>query len=210
MQKVSDIRAQFNLKVLQDSYNDAGLLEIIGASFVADEDTIFGTVNEEYVEKELMWYNSKSRNVYDMHNPPKIWRDIADIDGNINSNYGWCIFSSDNHNQYHKVLNHLRDNPNSRQAIMIYNRPTMHEDSKLNGMHDFMCTNAVTYKISNGFLHCVVQMRSNDAIFGYKNDYAWQKYVLNKLAKDLNVLPGVIHWQVASLHIYPRHFNLLG
>ena len=29
-------------------------IEIIGASFVADKPAIFGTPNEEYIEKELM------------------------------------------------------------------------------------------------------------------------------------------------------------
>lgn len=204
-----DIKDLFIQKYKANDFNEAGLLEIVGASFIADEPTIFGTVNYEYINKEIMWYNSKSRNVYDMHNPPKIWVDIADEDGNINSNYGWCIFSEDNHRQYHKVLEHLRNNHNTRQAVMIYTRPTMHEDSKANGMSDFMCTNAVCYKNTSGVLDAVVQMRSNDVVFGYKNDYAWQAYVLDKLCSDLNLNPGKIYWQVASLHIYPRHFYLL-
>lgn len=204
-----DIKNLFIQKYKDNDFNEAGLLEIVGASFIADEPTIFGTVNYEYVDKEIMWYNSKSLNVYDMHNPPKIWKDIADKDGNINSNYGWCIFSEENHRQYHKALEHLRNNHNTRQAVMIYTRPTMHEDSKANGMSDFMCTNAVCYKNTRGVLDAVVQMRSNDVVFGYKNDYAWQMYVLDKLCSDLNLIPGKIYWQVASLHIYPRHFHLL-
>ena len=206
---IQDVRDAFEWMHANDKYNDSGLLEILGASFIADEDSIFGTINDGYIAKEIMWYNSKSRNVYDMHNPPEIWKKVADKDGNINSNYGWCIYSSDNYNQYSKVLMHLRENPNSRQATMIYNRPTMHEDSKTNGMYDFMCTNAVSYNIKDGKLHCIVQMRSNDAIYGYKNDYAWQKHVLDKLANDLQIEAGNIHWQVASLHIYPRHFKLI-
>lgn len=206
---VNDIREEFREMLQYKEFNDSGLLEIIGASFIADEVAIFGTPNIDYIEKELMWYNSKSRNVYDMHNPPEIWKAIASKDGMINSNYGWCIFSEDNHRQYAKALSHLRDNPNTRQATMIYTRPTMHEDSIANGMKDFMCTNAVTYELRAGKLHCVVQMRSNDAVYGYKNDYAWQKYVLNQMCVDLNVEPGAIHWQVASLHVYPRHFNLI-
>ena len=58
-------------------------------------------------------------------------------------------------------------------------------------------------------------MRSNDVVFGYKNDYAWQKYVLNRLESDLyyNGHPlkagGKIHWQVQNLHVYERHFDLV-
>lgn len=207
--RTSDIRDIFLDKFKKSDFNESGLLEIVGASFIADEESIFGTPNIDYIEKEIRWYNSKSRNVYDMHNPPKIWKDIADKDGNINSNYGWCIFSSDNHRQYNRVLEHLNNNPHTRQATMIYNRPTMHDDSISNGMRDFMCTNAVNYELRDGRLSCVVQMRSNDCVFGYKNDYAWQLYILKKLANSLNVQIGDIHWQVASLHIYPRHFELI-
>ena len=206
---VKDIREQFKALYGSSMFNASGLLEIVGASFIADEESIFGKVDYAYVDKEIAWYNSKSRNVYDMHNPPKIWQAVATPDGRINSNYGWCIYSDDNFNQYYKVLHTLQKNPNSRQGTMIYTRPTMHEDSCEDGMKDFMCTNAVSYFIRDNKLCCVVQMRSNDAVYGYKNDRYWQMYVLSQLAKDLNVEVGDIHWQAASLHIYPRHFKLL-
>lgn len=209
MLHTDDIRKLFSLKLSKEDFNDAGLLEIIGASFIANDESIFGEPDYSYINREIAWYNSKSRNINDMYNPPKIWRDIATDEGYINSNYGWCIYSKDNGNQYSNALQHLRDNINTRQATMIYNRPSMHKDSTADGMKDFMCTNAVTYEFRDGRLHCVVQMRSNDAIFGYKNDYSWQVHVLNKLARDLNVERGLIHWQVASLHIYPRHFKLI-
>jgi len=207
--KTKNIRDKFIELYKNKDFNDEGLLEIIGASFIADEDSIFGTPNLDYIAKEISWYNSKSRNVYDMDNPPKIWKDIASKDGNINSNYGWCIYSKENYNQYYEVLIKLQKNIHTRQATMIYTRPTMHNDSTLDGMYDFMCTNAVIYRYSKGKLNAIVQMRSNDAVFGYKNDYAWQKHVLHTLCSALGVTPGVIHWQIASLHIYPRHFNLV-
>ena len=58
-------------------------------------------------------------------------------------------------------------------------------------------------------LHAVVQMRSNDVIFGYRNDYAWQEYVLEELAIELDIDCGNIHWQVQNLHVYERHFDLV-
>ena len=207
--KTSDIRSMFLELYKNKQFNDEGLLEIVGASFIADKDTLFGTPNKQYIAKEIAWYNSKSRNVYDMDNPPKIWRDIASSKGMINSNYGWCIYSKDNHNQYYEVLTKLQKNIHTRQASMIYTRPTMHKDSTVDGMYDFMCTNAVTYRYTGTALDAIVQMRSNDAVFGYKNDYAWQSHILDNLCKALNIARGVIHWQVASLHIYPRHFKLL-
>ena len=52
-------------------------------------------------------------------------------------------------------------------------------------------------------------MRSNDVIFGYRNDYAWQKAVLDDMAGMLTISPGEIVWQVQNLHVYERHFDLV-
>jgi thymidylate synthase len=191
-------------------------VEIVNANFVANEPFIFGSVNEDYVKRELEWYKSMSLDVYDIPGPvPQIWKQVADKDGFINSNYGWCVFSKDNNHQYYHVLTELEERPDSRRAIMIYTRPTMWGDHNRNGRSDFMCTNAVQYLIRNGKVHAVVQMRSNDAWAGYRNDYAWQKWVLDKLVEDLNTrIPvgytvGDIHWNCGSLHVYERNFYLI-
>jgi thymidylate synthase len=60
-------------------------------------------------------------------------------------------------------------------------------------------------------------MRSNDVIFGYKNDYAWQFEVMKRLVRDYNdcieqgppIELGHIYWQVQNLHVYERHFHLV-
>lgn len=189
---------------------DKKTIEIINASFIADQSSIFGNINEDYIKRELDWYNSTSLNIYDIEgNVPAIWKQVADTNGFINSNYGWCIYSKDNHEQYTKVKYELKRNSDSRRATMIYTRPTMHEDYNKNGMSDFMCTNTVQYLIRENRLNALVYMRSNDAVYGYKNDYAWQKHVLNKLATDLNVKVGNLFWNVASLHVYENHFELV-
>jgi thymidylate synthase len=197
-------------------------IEIIGASFIADEDSIFGDVNWDYVHREEEWYNSMSLNVNDIPGgAPAIWKAVADkTTGEINSNYGHLIYSPRNGfadtddtrgylSQYKCVLAELKQNPESRRATMIYTRPSIWLDYNKGGRSDFICTNAVQYVIRDGALHCIVQMRSNDAIFGLRNDRAWQRHVLEKLAADLNVDVGLIHWQVGSLHIYARHYFLI-
>lgn len=185
-------------------------VEIMNASFIADQPAIFGTVNQDYVERELQWYLSKSLNVNDIPEPvPAIWKAVATPDGRINSNYGWCIYSEENGNQYFNVVKELRNNPDSRRAAMIYNRPSMHQDYNKDGMSDFMCTNAVQYLVRDGKVHALVYMRSNDAVFGYKNDYAWQEYVLKQVSEAISIPVGNIYWNVASLHVYERHFDLI-
>ena len=216
METVKDIRRGFKALYGSGIIAENGTVEIVGASFIADEPAIFGEVNKDYVQRELNWYHSMSLNVNDIEEPiPAIWKSISDNDGFINSNYGWCIFSEDNHHQYKNVVDTLKYDKYSRQANMIYTRPTMHVDASVNGRKDFMCTNNVQVLIRNEQLHLVVNMRSNDVVYGYKNDYAWQKHVQLLLCNELRlVYPeltlGDIHWQVGSLHVYPQHFHLIG
>jgi len=213
MLKVEHIREHFIEELKYDRFvtDKTGVktIEMIGACFEANHKSIFGDVNDEYVERELEWYKSQSLYVDDIPGiTPAIWKQVASTEGKINSNYGWAIYSEDNGLQYLNVLDELTKNPNSRRAVMIYTRPTMWSDYNHNGMSDFMCTNAVQYMIRDGQLVAVVQMRSNDVVFGYRNDYAWQKYVADQLTKDLglDVEPKII-WNVGNLHVYERHFD---
>jgi thymidylate synthase len=151
-----------------------------------------------------------SLNVNDIPAPvPAIWQSVANDDGIINSNYGWAIFHKDNYYQYENVANELRTHPDSRRAVMIYTRPKMWIDYCATGINDFICTNTVHYMIRDSRLHAIVSMRSNDAVFGYKNDYAWQMFVFDKLSKEINVLKGDMHWNANSLHVYSRHYGLI-
>ncbi len=190
----------------------AKTIEMIGASFIADEDAIFGKPNHDYIDAELEWYDNQSTNINDIpygDEPPKAWQYAANEHGEINSNYGHLIYSDKYYCQYEKVINELEANPDSRRASMIYTRPSIWEEYNENGKNDFICTNSVTYYIRDNRLHAVVQMRSNDVIFGYRNDYAWQKNVLEGLCWELHVDEGDIHWQVQNLHVYERHFDLV-
>ena len=189
-------------------------LELINASFIADEDYIFRKPNQDYIERELEWYKSQSLMVQDIPGEtPKIWKEVASNLGVINSNYGFIIWSYDNWSQYDNVLIELGENPDSRRANMIYTRPSIWEDYHIDGMNDFICTNNVQYFIRDNKLITSVYMRSNDAVFGYNNDLAWQKHVRDKLIDDLETdtyiryEAGPIYWNVGSFHVYERHFE---
>src|SRR5258708_5026136 len=154
------------------------MVELKGASFTADSPAIIGTPNAKYIQHELDWYESQSLSINDIPGgAPLMWRRTANPDGQINSNYGWVLWSEDNGDQFGSIVRELRRDYASRRAVCIYTRPSMHVDQKLGGQgQDFMCTNAVHYSINaeHQELDIVVQMRSNDVVFGYRNDYAWQ------------------------------------
>lgn len=219
--KTSDIKEHF-IKELQAGNitvdrTGAKTIEMLGASFVADKPAIFGTPNAAYIDAEIKWYKSQSLNVNDMplKEVPEAWKHTANQRGFVNSNYGYLIFGNEYMAQYNCALQELLTNTSSRRATMIYTRPHIWIDYKADGKNDFICTNAVTYYIRNTQVHAVVQMRSNDVVYGYKNDYAWQRYVQLKLVDDLYKSTGIeytsgdIIWQVQNLHVYERHFKLV-
>lgn len=223
MLRVNDIRQHFIDELKAERFTTDRLgdktIELIGASFLADEPAVFGEPNEEYIEAELGWYYSRSTNIDDIYanlkEPPKAWQYAANAHGEINSNYGHLILSDKYHNQYERCLAELMANRDTRRACMVYNRPSIWLEYNENGKSDFICTNAVTYYIRGNKLHSCVQMRSNDVIFGYRNDYAWQKHILEQLVEGYNhknfdhVEVGDIFWQVQNLHVYEKHFHLV-
>lgn len=196
-------------------------IEIQHAHFLADKDWIVREPNYDYAERELEWYDSQSLNVYNIPGKtPKIWEQVADKNGIINSNYGWAIYSPQNFLQYKNCVEALCKDPHTRQAVMLYTRPSMQYESKFNGMSDFMCTfstQAFLNENSDGTkkLDYIVNMRSNDAIMGYNNDFLWHKEVQQRMVNDLStffnttVIPGDIIWNAGSLHVYERHFKYL-
>ena len=223
----TDIRRQLVEIYLDNPFQS--MVEIKAASFVADKPAIIGEPNQAYIKRELEWFESQSLSIHNFPggHAPAMWKCAADSDGNVNSNYGWVLWSSENggenldltddmRSQFDFIVTELRRDYASRRALCIYTRPSMHVDQKLNGDgQDFMCTNAVQYSITpDGRLDVIVQMRSNDVVFGYRNDYAWQAYaagyVLAELQIDWPSLElGTIYWQAQSLHVYPRHFWML-
>lgn len=227
MHSVKDIRELFISELKDEAFTidktGQKTIEVIGANFLATEPSIFGTPSKEYIDAEIKWYESGSTNINDIHGvdkqPPAAWQYASDPHGNINSNYGHLVFSDKYYSQYERALEELWENPDSRRAQMIYNRPSIWTEFNENGKSDFICTNAQTFYIRDGVLMMVSQMRSNDVVFGYKNDYAWAQHLMDRLVDDYNSLAyvhgkdpiekGMLTWQVMNLHVYERHFDLV-
>lgn len=235
MMNVNDIRQYFKdeLEAERFTTDKTGqkTIEILGANFIADEAAIFGKPVKSYIDAELAWYESGSTNIMDIYGegkvPPAAWQYSADAHGNINSNYGHLVFSPKYFQQYDNALYELIQNPDTRRAQMVYNRPSIWVEFDEGGKSDFICTNAQTVYIRDGKLHMVSQMRSNDCVFGYKNDYAWAQYLMDKFVTDYNdnandhntstfasdpiqtIEKGDLIWSVMNLHCYERHFGLI-
>lgn len=169
----------------------------------------------EYCKKEIQWYDSMSLSINGFVDDVAIWKNVATKDekNEINSNYGWCIFSEENYKQFDNVLNELIYNKDSRRAVMIYNRPSMWKDYNRNGMNDFMCTMSTHAMIRNNKLIYIINQRSLDIWFSFLgSDLYWHCVVYEKLLNALKLFyneleVGSLIWIPNSFHLYEKHFS---
>jgi len=154
---------------------------------------------QEYAEAEWQWYltgDPRIEALGDIYGKiPEIWKRMANSSGMVNSNYGW---QWERHNQLYKVIDMLKKNPETRQAVIsIYDGKEIKDYA-----HDTPCTYAIQFTILHGRLDMCVTMRSNDLWYGFCND----QYCFSKLQKmisdELNIEPGVYYHFAHNMHLY--------
>ncbi len=177
----------------------------VGLLIKNPEDNLINTSwrkwNPEYAEYEWQWYLSGNKSAIDISKKAKIWLNMMDENGDVNSNYG---YHWQRNNQLDKVVELLKKDCNTRKAsISLYDGKEIDLYSK-----DTVCTYAINFFIKNNKLCMQVMMRSNDLVYGFCNDqYCFsklQQLVANKLNKKLG---DYFHF-TCNMHIYQKHFNI--
>jgi len=168
--------------------------------------------NPSYAVTEWMWYLGRNPYVNNIGKLAKIWIDIQDDNGMCESNYG-CYLLGD---QWHWVVNELLNDRDSRRGTIVINQPY----HKGKNEKDYPCTQYVHFFIRDNKLHLGVNMRSNDAVFGFCNDVftfcMFQQLMLNDLnwcigneehcGQTLEL--GHYYHNAGSFHIYERHWSM--
>lgn len=210
--KVQDVMDMIIEKYKNKEFDANGNVALYGLSFVVDKTVMFHEPNEDYIRRESVWYHRMSLNVFDIPGKvPKIWRECMAEDGTIISNYGWMLFSKDNGDQLTNAIRSIKRDPNSRQAVAIFMRPSMHKEWNKDGRHDFCCTYNYNfqYDANDNTLNMVVNMRSNDAATGFTNDVAWAQEIFAVACSELGADMGTLVWRADNFHVYPRSFHEL-
>ena len=153
----------------------------------------------EYAEAEWQWYLSGNNNINKLGEiygkVPEIWKQMANMKGDVNSNYGW---QWQRNKQLARVIDMLRNNNNTRQAaISIYDAKEMKSYK-----YDTPCTYAVQFTIVDNKLNMCVTMRSNDLWYGFCNDqYCFSRLQL-LVADELEIRLGTYFHFAHNLHLY--------
>ena len=165
--------------------------------------------NSEYATIEWLWYLSRNPKVNNIGKYAKIWRDIQDSFGEVESNYGTYIFDH-SLNQWSWVIEELTKDKDSRRATIAINN----KDHKNRNPKDYPCTHYLHFFIRDDELHMGAYMRSNDAIFGFCNDVynfcLFQQLMLNELRVYYpNLSLGSYYHSAGSFHVYERHYKMM-
>ena len=153
----------------------------------------------DYAEAEWQWYLSGDRNIAKLGElygkVPAIWKRMADVDGNVNSNYGW---QWQRNQQLDNIIKLLKTLPETRQAaISIYDAKEYDKYA-----YDTPCTYAVQFTILHGRLDMSVLMRSNDLWYGFCNDQYQFSNLQMLVAKKTGYKMGTYYHFAHNLHLY--------
>ena len=165
-------------------------------------------LNIGYIKSEILWYLKGDKTDLSILNKAKLWGEIVNADGTLNSNYGQYFFGASQ--QFQNVVKILRNDRDSRRAsIMFLNEGHLFSDTK-----DVPCTYSMNFRIRENVLNMSVHMRSQDVIFGMGNDAPAfsiiHEMMVNALRRYYPELGYGHYFHIAdSFHVYERHFEML-
>lgn len=136
-------------------------------------------------------------------------RDFSDDGETWRAGYGKRLRAWEDHahartiDQWRWVVEHLRENPGSRRAVMsIWDPEVDTQDGK-----DIPCNDWLSFLSRDGYLDLHVAIRSNDVIWGWSgiNQFEWSS-LLEITAGMVGMRVGSLHFSTTSFHLYDHHF----
>lgn len=162
-------------------------------------------LNYGFMLGELAWILQKSDDMNHICWYNKNWSNFSDDGKTLNGAYGKRIFDygSEHINQFDKVVELLKEDPESRQGTIVLFDPSL----DFLKTKDKPCTNLMRFSIRNNKLNMIVFMRSNDIMFGYPYDVFNFTSLQVIMASKLNVKVGIYTHVVDSLHMYMNQID---
>ena len=203
-----------DLKEASASRDGNVVSEVINATTVIKDPTRNFMTNHirrmpvRYAIGELLWYMHANRDLSSIQLYTKNWDRMSDDGENVNSNYGWCIKDKFGFDQYKSILFMLRQDLNTRQAVIHIKEP----DEFIGKKHvskDVNCTVCMQFFVRDMKLHMTTYMRSNDLWLGFPFDifqFMNLQVLLCMDLADMGVTLGTYTHHAGSLHLYERDY----
>ena len=157
---------------------------------------------------ELLWFLKGDTNVkYLNDNGVRIWDEWADENGNLGHVYGyqwrsWPTPDGKHIDQIKKIIDQLKNNPNSRRIIVSAWNVGEIENMALPPCHAFF-----QFYVANGKLSCQLYQRSADIFLGVPFNISSYALMTMMIAQVCNLELGDFVHTFGDAHLYSNHFE---
>lgn len=157
---------------------------------------------------ELLWFLSGDTNIkYLKENGVSIWDEWADKNGNLGPVYGsqWRSWPSPNGekiDQIKKVIDQIKNNPDSRRIIVSAWNVAEIENMALPPCHAFF-----QFYVADGKLSCQLYQRSADTFLGVPFNIASYALLTMMVAQVCNLGLGDFVHTFGDAHLYLNHLD---
>ena len=148
-----------------------------------DEDKTFMNPGHAWVAREAVW--------------EEFLNEKRQFDYTYNERINYC-------NQLFRVIQELKHNPDTRQAIIHVHFP---EDSVHMQQKRIPCSMYYQLMVRRGKLDIIYNMRSSDFNTHFKNDMWLADELRRFISMKTQIKPGVFMMNIGSLHVYRNYGN---
>lgn len=157
---------------------------------------------------ELLWFLKGDTNIaYLKENGVRIWDEWADDEGNLGPVYGyqwrsWPNPDGSSTDQIVKLIDQLKNNPDSRRHIVSAWNPSFIDDMALPPCHCLF-----QFFVADGKLSCQLYQRSADTFLGVPFNIASYALLTMMLAQVCGLEPGEFVHTFGDVHLYNNHLE---
>lgn len=157
---------------------------------------------------ELLWFLKGETNIaYLKENGVRIWDEWADENGELGPVYGyqwrsWPARNGDSIDQIARLVDGLKNNPDSRRHIVSAWNPALIDQMALPPCHCLF-----QFYVADGKLSCQLYQRSADTFLGVPFNIASYALLTLMLAQVCNLEPGEFVHTFGDVHLYNNHID---
>lgn len=157
---------------------------------------------------ELLWFIKGSTNIkYLQENGVRIWNEWADENGELGPVYGhqwrsWPDYDGTSIDQLGKVIDEIKNNPNSRRLIV-----SAWNVAEVSKMALPPCHTMFQFYVANNKLSCQLYQRSADIFLGVPFNIASYALLTMMIAQVCGLEAGDFVHTLGDAHIYLNHLD---
>ncbi len=157
---------------------------------------------------ELLWFLSGDTNIaWLKENGVSIWDEWADENGDLGPVYGhqwrsWPTPEGDTIDQISKLVEQIRNNPDSRRHIV-----SAWNVAEVDNMALPPCHSLFQFYVAEGKLSCQLYQRSADVFLGVPFNIASYALLTMMMAQVCDLEPGDFVHTFGDAHLYSNHFD---